>query len=669
MIIQYYHGYLSLSRLRDMCYTNRGGTTAYHLVKAAKELGFRAYGVKLETLDAKDIIFPFIAHIKITEGCYHYIVVYKMNPHKKTVLIANPATKMERISLDFFLTQWTKVAIILYPIHSLPVLDGKLSFPEFLISICKPYRMLLGKLCFLSLIFGGISVIGGFFFQFLLEAVSGPSQYRQLQVICVIFFLIYLFKQVTDYMRKRLFVIFYEKVQLFLTTDIVKRLVFLPYRYYDNRSTGEVLAKLSEMTQIQLFLGKLCLFISFDVILFGLSFFVLWRVHSTFLLLQLVFVSIMMGIFFIIRPYYQSYQSRLQNQKAISNQTMTEILVGFESIKGNHLETTVIPRFLAEYLKMAALQIKNQRLVYFHQFIQQFLGDSIYVFQLLIAGYFIIDGTIELGSVMLLQTMMMYIMDGIEQLQMLLEYYYQARISFERLSFLFMETAEKNEIVAPHLGTIYMRNLTFSYGEGKPLLENVSLQIPAGTKVLLLGNSGSGKSTLFKLLMRYYNIDRGQILIDDVDIMDYTEQGLTNHICYLNQLGTLFSGTIYENIVLKRKITSHHFFEIVHLCQVDQMLQQRNIGFNMRLEENGANLSGGERQRILLARALLSPFDILLIDEGTSQMDDLLEEKVLQALFTKYYQKTIVVISHRQKSAPLFDQIVELKDHSIIRIA
>lgn len=669
MLIQYYHGYLALPRLRDMCDTNRRGTTAYHLIQAAKEIGFRAYGVKLESIEVRDVIFPFIAHLKIADDCYHYVVVYKMNPHKKTLLIADPATKIERVSMDFFLEQWTNVAIILYPIHSLPILDDQLSFSEFLITVMKPYRMIFGKLFFLSMIFSITSVVSGFFLQFVLEAVSGFTQLRQLQVVCLIFFLIYLFKNVTDYMRNRLFVIFYEKVQLFLNSDIFKRLVFLPYRYYENRSTGEVLAKLEEMTQIQLFLGNLCLFLSFDAILIVVSFLVLWCFHSMLFLLQLFLCLIMMGLFWGLRFRYQKCQLRLQQQKGIINQTMTETLTAFESVKGNHLEHHVISYFLTDYLKMASRRIRKQRLVYCHQFAHQLICDSIYVIQLLIAGYFIIDGTMKVGSIMILQTLMMYVIGGMEQLQTLLQYYYQARISFDRLSFLFMEKQNNNSMVVDCLGSICIQNLTFSYGNGQPLIEKASFQIPAGAKVLLLGHSGSGKSTLLKLLMRYYDIDRGQILIDGVDIMDYTEQGLANHICYLNQLGTLFSGTIYENIVLKRTISSQQFLEIVRLCKIDQILQQRNIGFTMRLEENGANLSGGERQRILLARALLCPFDILLIDEGTSQMDDWLEQHILQALFSKYCQKTIIVISHRQNSAWLFDQIVELKDHHLRRLA
>ncbi len=182
---------------------------------------------------------------------------------------------------------------------------------------------------------------------------------------------------------------------------------------------------------------------------------------------------------------------------------------------------------------------------------------------------------------------------------------------------------------------------------------------------MMIGSSGSGKSTLLKLLLRYYKLERDKIMIDSIDINDYTESSIRENIVYISQHETLFNDTLKNNIDLENKSTAEQFLEIAHLCCIDEIVKNNNLGFNMLIEENGFNLSGGEAQRIVLARSLMRDFKILIIDEGLNQVDTNLERKILKNIIKRYFDKTIIVISHRLENMDLFDRIIEFSNHKI----
>ena len=161
--------------------------------------------------------------------------------------------------------------------------------------------------------------------------------------------------------------------------------------------------------------------------------------------------------------------------------------------------------------------------------------------------------------------------------------------------------------------------------------------------------------------MKYYKINRNQIYINDIDYTDYkTPKGIK---C-ISQGETLFTDTLYNNVILDNNDTNK-FLEIAKICKLDEIVENENTGYNMLIEENGFNISGGQKQRIVLARALMQKFNILLIDEGLNQVDINLERKILKNMFEKFKDKTIIIISHRLENMDLFDQVVELNNGKI----
>ena len=172
---------------------------------------------------------------------------------------------------------------------------------------------------------------------------------------------------------------------------------------------------------------------------------------------------------------------------------------------------------------------------------------------------------------------------------------------------------------------------------------------------MVIGSSGSGKSTLFKILKQHHEIKRDMVYVDGIDINDYK----LNNIVYVSQNEILFTDTIENNI-------GNDIYNIAKICMIDEITKKLDLGYKTLVEENGFNLSGGEKQRIILGRALANNFDILIIDEGLSQVDTNMERKILKNIIEKYENKTIIFISHRLDNMDLFNQVIKLEKGNLV---
>lgn len=197
-------------------------------------------------------------------------------------------------------------------------------------------------------------------------------------------------------------------------------------------------------------------------------------------------------------------------------------------------------------------------------------------------------------------------------------------------------------------GDIQFKNVTFSYGTRGRAVEDVSLIIPAGKKVAFVGTSGSGKTTLLKLLMKFYSLEEGQILINGTDISDLKTHSYREKIGYVPQESLLFSGTISENIAWgcdnpdPKKIIASAI-----AAQAFDFIQRLPEKFNTYVGEHGSTLSGGERQRLAMARILMKNPNILILDEATASLDSISEQMIMNTIFSKIRGRTVIMVAHR----------------------
>lgn len=305
--------------------------------------------------------------------------------------------------------------------------------------------------------------------------------------------------------------------------------------------------------------------------------------------------------------------------------------------------------------------------------LELFIKDIVYLIGILLIEFIgftlIFEGKMTLGSFLSFTLLTNYFIDPIKNVIDLSKEYYYAINAIKRVNNLLDMDLENLSTKTNYsiIGNIKFNQLTFSYNGEKNILNNISLEIKNNDKVMILGNSGSGKSTVLKLLLKYYSINRDMIYLNDIDINDLTIQDVRSNITTLTQNEILYNDTIKNNIIMGRDIDDNNFIEMCRLTYVDEFVKNMFLGYDTKLEENGLNLSGGQRQRIMLARMLLKPAKIILIDEGLNAVDINLERKILKNILKKYTENTVIVVSHRMENLDLFNKVIYLEQGMITK--
>ena len=214
---------------------------------------------------------------------------------------------------------------------------------------------------------------------------------------------------------------------------------------------------------------------------------------------------------------------------------------------------------------------------------------------------------------------------------------------------------------------ICVKDVYFSYKPGVEVLKDINLTVPAGSTVALVGNSGGGKSTVVSLLPRFYNVTKGAITIDGVNIQNFTLKSLRNHISVVFQDNFLFTGTIRDNILIGRPgATEEDLKEAVKNAHLDDFIHTLKDGLDTVLGERGLTLSGGQRQRVAIARAFIRRAPIVILDEATSALDNKSEAVVQKALDNLMKNRTVFVVAHRLSTVVNADKIVVINEGHIV---
>lgn len=234
-----------------------------------------------------------------------------------------------------------------------------------------------------------------------------------------------------------------------------------------------------------------------------------------------------------------------------------------------------------------------------------------------------------------------------------------------------VEQADKTNLLefSEEISRVEFRDVTFRYGNRKPVLKNISFSVNSGEKIALVGSSGSGKSTIAKLLLKYYEVETGSIMINGEDINEYSNESVRNKISYVPQNIELFSKSIYENIRMSRpNATMDMVKEAARKAQAYDFIKQQPAQFFTYLEEAGNGLSGGEKQRIVLARALLRDANFYILDESTSSLDFVTENAIFDMIYNQLRNESMIIIAHRLATIKNCDRILVIKDGIIVEM-
>ena len=660
MIIKYYKGYIKKSTLLEMTKTNKDGTTAFHLNETLTKLGFNSKGVKcnLDDITKENIILPCIANVTINNSYKHFIVIYEINFKNKYLVIADPNDKIKKISYKEFSKIFNNVLLIFFPLKKIPV-EKDISIIKFIVHILKTHLKILLNIFILSIFITILSILTSFYTEYMINGVTNFSKYNLITTFCI-FFLIYVLKITTDFIRNKSLIFINQKIDLSLTLDTFNKIIKLPYSYYQGRTTGDILSRINDLDNVRDMISKVALTLFIDLPLTIISLIVLYTINSTLFMIGLIILILYFIIIILFRGAFNDYINKIKIKKSESTSYMIETISGFETIKGTHLEGSVENKFEKKYVKFLKDIFNYQNLYFLQNFFKELINDIGFILITLIGCLLVVEDKLSLGALFTFTSLLIYFLEPIKNIINLDNVIKEAKHSLRRvLDIITYENIDNGIIEEFNNGDIVFDNLSFSFNDRDYILKDINLNIKKNSKVMIVGESGSGKSTLLKLIMKYYKINSNMLKINDIDINNYSNNCINNNILYLSQNEILFNDTLYNNLIFDNSDSSN-LLNVCNMCYIDKIIDS-NLGFNMLIEENGFNLSGGEKQRIMLARALLKKFEILIIDEGLNQVDVNLERKILKNIFKEYKNKTIIVISHRLDNLDLFDELIEIE--------
>ena len=650
MIIEHYHGYVSIEKLKEMCKTDKSGTTAYHLIEASKKCGFEAYGVKceLEDLSKENTILPCIAHVIINNSYNHYVVIEKIDYKSKRIKVVDPIGKTKNYKYDEFAKIFNKILLYMYPIKPI-VHNEKHSLLQFIMHVMKPSTKQLKQVIVISIFITLFSIITTFYMQNMIDNMIGNKS--KVIFIFILFFLCYALKIISDFFRNKITILMNQKIDLNLTYDSFKQILYLPYHYYRNNTTGEIVSKISDLEIVRQVISKVALSMFIDLPLTLIALITMYFLNTTLFFISLIILLLYIFIMLVFKTPFQNQIDEAQQAKANAISYMVESINGFESVKGCCMEDKVVHNFERKYTMLLHKLFHFDNCYNYQYVIKEFINDIGFIVIILIGIFLVIDGNLTLGQLITFQCLLGYFLEPIRNVIDLDSSIKQAYLAIRKVLNLYHLENNSGIINKSMTGDIVINNLSYSFDDVHKVLNNISLTIKEGNKVMVIGESGSGKSTLFKILKQYYKVNRNKIYIDGIDINDYK----ASDIVYVSQNEILFTDTVLNNI------GNNDIKTIAKLCLVDEIIKNSPLGYHTLIEENGFNLSGGEKQRIVLARAISNSFSSLIIDEGLNQVDVNMERIILKNLFQKFKNKTIIFISHRLDNMDIFDQVIKLE--------
>lgn len=652
-IIRQYKGNIDINDLKEMCKTDKTGTTAYHLIEASKKLGFESYGIRcnLKDLKKENVILPCIAHVIINNSYNHYVVIEKIDFKKKKILINDPMGTLKYWSFIEFEKIFNNILIYLYPIKKI-INTPNNSFINFILEIIKSSTKQLIQVIIISIFITMFSIITSFYMQYMVDNVMFSKS--KIILIFILFLIVYLLKIISDFLRNKILILINQKVDFNLTFNTFKQIINLPYRYYKNNTTGEIISKINDLEAVREVISKVALSLFIDLPLTILSLIIMYILNDTLFFISLIIMLLYLLIILIFRNKFNTLIDEATLNKASVTSYMVESINGYETIKGCNIENKIIHNFEDKYATYSN-KIKELDSSYNCQYILKELINNIGFITIILVGIILVmDNTITIGLLLSFNSLLIYFLNPIRNIIDLDSNLKQAKISIKKILYLYYKKSDIS-INNPINFDIEFKNLSFSFDDINKVLSNINLKIKNKSKVMVLGSSGSGKSTLFKILKQNYEVKRDKVYINGIDINDYK----LNNIVYVSQNEILFSDTIENNI-------GNDIYKVSKICLVDEIVKKTQLGYKTLIEENGFNLSGGEKQRIILSRALANPFDILIIDEGLSQVDTNMERIIIKNILKEYKDKTIIFISHRLDNIDLFNQVIKIEKGKVI---
>lgn len=561
--------------------------------------------------------------------------------------------------------------------------DFKGNFSK-LLDYLKPYRLKLIIVILFAIgstlfAIAGPKILGRVttaIFNGLISKISGVEgggiDFHYIGRIILILMGLYLLSSLFSYIQGFIVTGVAQEVSYNLRKEISQKINRLPFKYFDSTAHGDVLSRVTNdvdtvsqslnqsMSQI---ITSLTTLVGIFVMMLSIS----WKMTIAAILMLPISILLITVIIKNSQKYFKSQQKSLGQV----NGHIEEVYGGHNIMKAFNAEEDVVNQFSDINSQLHESAWKSQFLSGMMMPIMSFIGNLGYVAVSILGGWFAIKGSIEVGDILAFIQYIRRFNQPITQVAQIGSVLQSTIAAAERV-FVFLEEEEverETETIAnveDIKGKVEFENVKFAYTADKIIINDFSATIQPGQKVAIVGPTGAGKTTMIKLLMRFYDLNKGKILIDGYDIKDFTRKDLRDNFGMVAQDTWLFSGTIMENIRYGRlNATDKEVIEAAKLAHAHRFIQVLPDGYNMLINEEADNISQGQKQLLTIARAILSDPKMLILDEATSSVDTRTEILIQKAMENLMEGRTSFIIAHRLSTIRDADLILVMENGDI----
>ena len=592
------------------------------------------------------------------------VVLYGFRKGK--AIIADPREGIKRINIEDIQKEIDEKIKFIIPRRNQNTPTSKFGWHWFT-PLLKKYKKALVLVFASSMLAQLFGLAIPLLLQQIIDKVLSQGNLSSLNVLGTAMVVMALFQGILQALRTYIFVDTTDRMDLTLGSAVIDRLLALPLNYFEKRPVGELSQRLGELNTIRSFLTGTAL-ISVLNLVFAVIYLVVMFVYSPLLSgVALSTFPLYVLLVFGVAPIYKSLIRKRAIASARTQSHLIEVIGGIQTVKAQHFELTSRWKWQDRYRVFVAEGFKSKALTSTAGEIGAFLNSISGLLVLWVGMWLVLQGEFTLGQLIAFRIISGNVTGPLLQLAGLYQGFQGVQLSMERLSDIIDQNPELNnsaeigQISLPAIkGNVRFENVRFRFGPSGPYqLDDVSVDISAGSFVGIVGQSGSGKSTLMKLLPRLYQPKSGRIFIDDYDINKVDLSSLRRQVGIVPQDSLLFEGTIAENIALNDpQASTESIINAAKIACAHEFIMGLGQGYATPVAEKGSNLSGGQRQRIAIARTVLSNPQLLIMDEATSALDYDTERQLCLNLQNWAQDRTVFFITHRLTTIKSSEKII-----------
>ena len=466
------------------------------------------------------------------------------------------------------------------------------------------------------------------------------------------------------------------RMQKDMRRDLFDKYQKLPFSYFDDHKTGDLLSRLTGDLQNVSELahhGPENLFLA--VLMFVGAFIILFSINATLTLIMFAIIPFIILFTTLTRRSMFEAMKNSRKEMANVNSTLENSITGIRETKAYVAHHHEKCKFAVTNEMFAKYRSQSMRWIGIYSAVMEFLTDLLYLVIIFIGGVFMIQGKLNAADFTAFLLYINMFINPIHRFVTLFEQLQEGMSGFSRFYEIITTPDEIDEgtvIIDDIRGDVEFNNVTFSYfaddeDGDKAVISDLSLKLKAGSTVALVGPSGGGKSTICNLIPRFYNVQSGSITVDGTNVMDITLDSLRCNIGMVSQNVFLFDGTIRDNIAYARpEASDEEIIEAAKKANIHDFILTLDDGYDTEVGERGVKLSGGQRQRISIARVFLKNPKLLILDEATSALDNVTEMQIQASLEELSRGRTVIVVAHRLSTVKNADEIIVIDKTGIV---